>query len=366
MGLSIRRAKWLRRGAVAVPLLAVAAVIAVRAGPGSGRGGIVTRGSDGTLRLRDARYRFIGVNVYSLASSSEGPTGFTCGRDWSDDDVRTLLDEVAAMGCNAIRIDAYQSFTSGGRDFSRIDLILREAGARDIRVILTLENHWDDCTQGGVKDESWYREGYLRPYGSYTRSYREYARGIVRRYRDSPHVLMWQLMNEAESGRGSAFPDPTAIHAFATDMSSVVRAEDGRHLLSLGTGGVNAPGSGGFYYALHHAIEGIDIVEAHDYHDERSPYPADIAAARAVARLLRKPFFVGEVGIRSPPFGRPERARLVTAKLEALWEADIDGVLVWSYRAGDGVGNDFDRTDPLYEAIRAFAGVRTDEAGGGP
>ena len=51
--------------------------------------GIVTA-HGGKLWLDGRRYRFVGMNVYSLASHRAGD-GFQCGPGFSDDDVRRTL-----------------------------------------------------------------------------------------------------------------------------------------------------------------------------------------------------------------------------------------------------------------------------------
>jgi endo-1,4-beta-mannosidase len=265
------------------------------------------------------------------------------------------MREIADMGGNAVRIGAYQSFTAGGRDFSRLDLIMEEGNRNGVRVILTLENQWPDCTEGGYKDADWYRSGYDRPYGAYPLSYREYVARIVRRYRDEPAILMWQLMNEAESRTSMGFEDPSALLAFTTDMAELVRSIDRNHLLSLGTIGIGRDGSGGANYVFLHQVPGIDLAEGHDYHADRLSMSGEVRLSMLVARAIGIPFFIGEVGMDVPPLTREERALLIRDKLENAWNEGVDGILVWSYRAGDGGGKDFDQDDPLVSTLRDFS-----------
>lgn len=320
-------------------------------------GGVVTA-EGAELRLDGRRYRFLGVNVYSLASFPSEDEGFVCGRAHADDAVRATLAEIEAMGCNAVRIDVYQSFTMGDTDFSRVDLILDEAIARGIRVIMTLENQWADCTEGGYKYADWYRTGYRAPYGDYALSFREHVRRIVSRYRDHPGVLMWQLMNEAESRTTLGIDDPEALMGFTADMAALVRSIDRRHPLSLGTIGVTRPGSGGAFYALLHQTPGIDVVEAHDYHADTDAMPREVWLSLLTARAIGRPFFIGEVGMDSPPLTPTQRATLISEKLEAAWHEGVSGVLIWSYRSGDGGNKDFHPDDPLAAALRRFSRTR--------
>ena len=309
---------------------------------------------DGHLYLDGRRFRFVGVNVYSLASFPPNSGKYYCGLAHSDRDVADIMGEVAAMGGNVIRLSVYQAFTEGGTDFSRLDFVIAEAKRHGLRLILTLENQWADCTAGGYKYADWYCDGYRQPYGSYRLSFVECVRLIVGRYREEPTVLMWQLMNEAESRNAWWMAEPEPLRAFAVEMSALIKSLDRRHPVSLGTGEVTRPGSGGGNYCALAGLAGLDVIEAHDYGDERQAWPPAIAWANGIGALVGKPFFIGEVGISSPPFSRQERAELIRAKMEAAWDAGVEGILVWSYRAGDGTNKDFDARDPLAAAIRLF------------
>ena len=309
---------------------------------------------DGRLYLGGERYRFVGVNVYSLASFPPGSGKYYCGRAHSDQDVADIMREVAAMGGNVIRLSAYQAFTEGGTDFSRLDFVIREAGRHGLRLILTLENQWPDCTAGGYKRPGWYRSGYRAPYGGYPLSFVDHVRSIVSRYRDEPAILMWQVMNEAESVTGWGVDAPAELLAFAGNMTALIKSLDRRHPVCLGTNSIDRPGTDRDDFAALADVITVDVIDAHDYDDEDEPLPGDIREEQAIAGLAGKPFFIGEVGIPSPPFSRERRAELTRRKLEAAWRADVDGILIWSYRAGDGTNRDFDSRDPLAETVRRF------------
>ncbi len=309
---------------------------------------------DGQLFLDGQRYRFVGLNVYSLASGPDGSGLFYCGRRHSDADVDAIMNEAAAMGASVIRFSAYQTFTAGGTDFSRIDLLVEQARRHGLKLIPVLENQWPDCTRGGYKYAAWYRSGYRRPYGGYRQSFTDHVRAVVSRYRDEPAILMWQVMNEAESRTVLWEEDGEALFSFAEDIGILVKSLDDRHPLCLGTSGLQRPGSGGEDYRRLAGIGFYDVVEAHDYGAETVPWPEIIRQARADAGEAGKPFIIGEVGVRSPPRSQTERAWLIRAKLEAAWAADVDGIMIWSYRAGDGTDRDFEADDPLVETIRDF------------
>jgi endo-1,4-beta-mannosidase len=303
-------------------------------------------------------YRFLGVNVYSLASHPPGD-GYECGRTFTDEQLHQTFRDLAAMGANAVRLDAYQSFTAGGQDYSRLDRIFRLGRRYGIRLILTLENQWSHCTQGGYKRADWYRNGYQRPYGAYRQSYVEHVVGLVTRYRDEPALLMWQLMNEPESFRANGRPDWTALKRFSDRMIRAIRRIDRRHLICLGSSGVSRWRGGPVWYRIL-LNSGSDIAEAHDYGLPTVAWPPVIRDSWRVAHESRKPFFVGEVGIPlKPPVSQAKRAAQTIAKLKAAWAHGVDGILVWSYDANDGTKRDFDRSDRLYREFQRFARGKT-------
>jgi hypothetical protein len=325
--------------------------------PGFAAEGFVgARGAD--LVASGRRFRFVGANRYDVASFPPGSGKFACNRAYSDDELERLLGElVGTGGVSVLRAWAFQSYTDGARDWSAFDRLVAAAARHRVRLVLTLENEWRDCTEpdpataDGSKGAGWYQGGYLQPLGLDRLSYREYVGAVTWRYREEPTIAFWQLMNEAES------PDADALYAFAADMASVVRFFDPHHLVSLGTIGAGQPGTGGARYAALHALAGIDLVEAHDYGDERTPLPPAIAADLLVAAQLGKPFFIGEAGIDAPPppyaFTFEERAHLFDEKIGAHWQRGTAGFLVWSFYQLEPAtsGWDYAPGDPLAEVL---------------
>ncbi len=295
---------------------------------------------------------FIGVNIYSLASFPEDDR-FGCGRHFSDENVDKIFDELQSIGARVVRIWAFQSFTENGEDFSRLDFLVKRADAHGLKLILTLENQWEDCTNSAYKNADWYREGYKKPYGSYKLSYRDYVGRIVKRYQEEPAVMMWQLMNEAESKTKSGSSDPFSLLSFTIDMSGLIKSIDSDHLVSLGTVGGNHSGTADDAYIYLHAIPTIDVVEAHDYSDKKN---LSFESRRCVAAATRlgKPCFLGEVGLSLDKFSEEERARIIAAKLAAARVQGVAGVIIWSYKADERRGMNFDASDPLFKMIQKF------------
>ena len=351
-----------------IQLLSALLAVALQAGSAGPAGGPapppagLVRMDGANLMLDGRRFRFIGVNIYSLLCGPRAKGDYVCGNPFTDAEVVAALDEVQAMGANAVRVQAYRSHlrdASNPRrlDFSRLDLVVREARARGIRLIVTLENQWWDCTHGGYRFSDWYARGYREPERDYPWSYRDYVAQVVARYRGEPAILAWQLMNEAESKTPKGAEDPEPLIGFVDDMVRLVRRNDPTHLVDLGTGGVECAGSGGPFFALLHVSTGdrevSDLFEVHDYDPEL--FSERIDQARRTAGIVRKPFIIGEMNVR-PRDGESAAARadLVFNKMVSAWAENVDGILLWSYRSDDRYGMAFAAGDPLYYRIRYF------------
>ena len=148
-----------------------------------------------TLWLRDRPYRFIGVNAWGIANSSDCHfSGFGS----HDEALARAFDDLANMRVSVLRLWAFQSFAGeGGTDYSAFDRIVAYAKRSGVRLIFVLENMYSDCSRGGQRNDDWFRSGYASPYGGYALSLPDYAAGLVQHFRDEPDVLAWELIHEA-------------------------------------------------------------------------------------------------------------------------------------------------------------------------
>lgn len=319
---------------------------------------VAQAGADWTIRRDGARltknghlWRMVGGNNYRAAG---GPPALACQSSGTAQGhtahLEALLGQMAKDGLNTLRVWAFQSYTGpGGDDFAALDRLVAAAGKHHVRLIMVLENQWADCTQGGTKPASWYASGYRAPYGAYRRSLPAYASALVRHFRGEATIVAWQLMNESESTDGNA------LFAFARDMSAVVKAADSGALVSLGTLACRQWGTDAANMKRIHALSTIDLVEAHDYGAEADPMPDCISEDMQVARDVRKPFFLGEVGLADNRDPKVRGARLA-AKLRAQFDSGSHGVLVWSVY-GEGSNDKFQVPvgSPIHQALVAEA-----------
>lgn len=260
-------------------------------------GFLTTRGSE--LVLDGEPFRFVGVNRYNLLTVAPS---HVCGDAWSEDELDRWLDEVAAMGGTALRFWAFQPFTDSGNDFERFPYVVQAAEARGIKLVPVLENYYGECGGAGEnKHEAWYREGYRELYGSNAISFVDYIRRIIPRYRDSKTIMMWQIMNEAENraGEDGGCGDFATFNEFARDVSDLIRELDPNHTISLGTLGTGQCGAQGDEYRRLHEHDNINILESHEYGNERAPVSDEIHRNIRVANELDKPFFTARAASRA-------------------------------------------------------------------
>lgn len=372
----------------AMTLLAAGVVLTLGAAGLSGcsaqADAFVTR-SGTSFQVDGAPFRFVGFTLYDAAASDI----YSCapGSRLTDAELADAMRYVHdRAGGTVVRFWAYQTYTAGGTDFSGMDLVIAAARKAGLRVLPVLEDGPGDCSTGqtgvakaAVEGDTWYQQGYKRPYGDARLSYRDYVRVVAAHYRDDPNIAAWMLMNEAETGARNV-GDHTALADFALDVATVVKAVDRHHLVTLGTQANGAPGTSGRDFADIYRQPVLDFTEVHDwarYGSDTEALPgsvegqvpaasspqcqsttAPIACSFAIARELGKPLVVGEAGITATDAAsRARRAGLLHAKMDAAFGAGASGYLVWQLSNGtsDGYGVVPDGRDPLGPVMAGVA-----------
>jgi mannan endo-1,4-beta-mannosidase len=318
--------------------LASAALLCAPAGAASGGSPFVTR--QGThLLLQGKPYRFTGLNIYN--ANSRNNCWYTMG---SGPILGQSLRQMG-RGKEAFRAWFFQflATTDGRRDWAAFDHTLAVARLHGYKVIVTLGNQWGDCEPPtGYKDYTWYQSGYTAPDPSGIVSYRQWVREVVTRYRFSPTILAWQLLNEAEVGAGDGTCPAgggAVLKAWATDVSGLINSIDRNHLVSLGTIGSGQCGASGPEYKDLHSVPTIDLCEFHDYGDPLNPMPGDpfngLALRLQQCKELNKPLFVGETGVIPNDVGGTYEARAAAFdnKFRVQFGAGVVGELAWAWSA---------------------------------
>ena len=376
-------------------MVLICTLVIVRA---AGAGGSVDPHADdfvtrqGTsLMVAGEPFSFVGFNLYDAAAT---PT-YKCAPwpRWTDGQLDHALAYMHShAGAKVLRFWAYQTYTAGGTDWSGVDRVIRLARKNGMRVLPVLEDGPGNCTTGpngqskeSLDGDTWYSQGYRKPYGTAALSYQDYVAAIVRHYRNDPTILGWSMMNEAET-KARASDGSSALVAFAQDISGLIKSIDPHHLVTVGTQSNGAPGGSGQDFAAIYALPDVDFAEVHDwafYGSDTDPLPGSvngqlpaanssscsgrdgtkIACSFAIAtQQLHKPIVVGEAGIAVQGGDLATRATLLGAKIQAAFgKGGASGYLVWQFnKVLDGGGYDVLQTtnDPLVALMKSVAQSR--------
>jgi mannan endo-1,4-beta-mannosidase len=291
------------------------------------------------LTVGSQKLALLGVNRYQLAG---GPMAKLCQyssspqvwEQWAKD----IISQTREMGGNVVRLWAFQGFAGPtGRDFSALDRLVDHAKFQGVRLILTLENQWADCTQGGIKDAAWYSNGYRGHYG-YPLSFPEYLDAIVGHFKGEPAIAIWQVLNE-----GKLFEAPQTMRAFMVAMAQRIKKLDPGHLVSSGGALQCWQGAQGVADFKSYADDSaIDVLDGHDYGEETTPWTSCMDAALTAAKQLGKPLIIGEAGIHSAGKSTAQRSALFASKLKAAAQHGVAGYLLWSLNVRANYADDFD------------------------
>lgn len=304
---------------------------------------VTARGQE--LYFKDNKFRSIGVNRYNLLTRNINGKKTGCANQFSEKDIENMFYELHEMGVTSVRFWLFQSFTKSGEDMSRFDFVIKTADSYGIKLIPVFENHWQDCTEGGVKTSSWYESGYRSPYGKYSLSLKDYIGKIVPWYKNNTTIMMWEILNESRD------VDPKILYNFATDISSYIKLIDPNHLVNLGMMG---EGYSALEYEIISTINTVDVLDYHDYYEDSKPMPGALEGIFNETKKVNKPLIVSESGIKETV---PDRAGLFDAKINAFFIKGGSVYMIWSY-GQSYVTNDgyiFGSSDPVAKVIRKAA-----------
>jgi mannan endo-1,4-beta-mannosidase len=333
---------------------------AAQEGPVTSTTSYVTRNGR-SLLLAGRPYRFVGINAYSLATWWEVNHG--CG-----DQIDDLDGFFSQLRPNSmVRLWAWQGALAVNArtkqlDWTGLDRVVRAAEQQNQKLILSLGSQSGTCDDGHWKDKAWYDGGYRQVHNDFGNgltplSYWDYVRAIVARYKDSPAVAMWELINEPEVSecpagfRGDACmgrqtcPDYDAaarsLRAFFDTVGAEVKRLDPNHLIESGVIGNGQCGNAGEMYRYVHESPFIDVASYHDYTESYTELlPGDewngLETRLDQMAAIDKPLIIGESGVRAnanvPGCMTPAARRdLMKAKMDAQFRAGVAGFLVWNW-----------------------------------
>lgn len=235
----------------------------------------------------------------------------------------------------------------------RIKQLIDRAEKYGHKLLLTLGDgrsgcgHHDGAKNGdgtGKKPE-WYTEGYKK-------EYLPHVRNIVKRFKDSPAVGMWEIINEPGD---ASWQD---IKKFYDTIATEIKQIDANHLVSSGSW---APWA---YNGLEpfqemHTSPYIDVGCIHeydyDYNQSNTIESPHFAVALKAMQSLNKVLIVEETGIESGKNCRTDyetRAKAMKEKINIYLQKGSCAVLIWNLaRKVKGCALNFTPSDPLMSII---------------
>ncbi|KAG2023407.1 CEL4b mannanase [Coprinopsis cinerea AmutBmut pab1-1] len=225
------------------------------------RGFVQTRGR--SFELDGKPFYFVGANSYWLPHLTNQRDVEATFREMRDAGIKVLR----TWGFNAINatelpealasnLTYYQvwdgpkwKLNDGPQGLHRLDNIVETAGKYGIKVIIAFTNNW-----GAYGGSSLYVNWIAGSQGTHdtfytdrriVAEYQRYVRVLVSRYKHSPNIFAWELMNEARC-RGDMQGGPECVAGsdiithWYREQSDFIRSLDRHHLITTG-------GEGHFY-----------------------------------------------------------------------------------------------------------------------
>ncbi|KAI8981294.1 glycoside hydrolase [Trametes punicea] len=240
--------------------LCTAAASVPRKSPKVPNGFVTTRGTN--FELDGKPFSFVGANSYWLplllttddvdrTFQTMQEAGVKVLRTWGFNAINaTELPGAVQSGLTFYQVwnSSQWSLNDGPQGLQRLDNVISTAGKYGIKVILAFTNNWS----GSDLYVNWIA-GAGQPHDVFftdpriVASYQLYVKTIVERYKDSPNIFAWELMNEARClsdtlpAGPSCVPGSNTLLNWYRQQSDFVRSLDPNHLITTG-------GEGQFYW----------------------------------------------------------------------------------------------------------------------
>jgi hypothetical protein len=289
---------------------------------------------------------FVGFNAFGAISACEGSS-------WTDTQMDAYFGALPANGLTRV-------WCFPGTSLADADRLVVAAHSAGQHLILTLDNDFGDCTTGGNKTNTYYQTGYqtaLIPW----------AQGVASRYRSSPAIALYEVINEAGQSRGADnVLSGSTMKAYYQAVASAIKAVDPHHLVGTGDAAEYLYVGGQSGYQTAASAPAIDVLSLHDYESDWID-PAPVLSShwtpcKAAANALAKPIIVGEINDGLSHFTDARaRASSVTTSMRQYLAAGAGAVLVWNWTYTDGSYDpDYSivPTDPMVAAVAGMTALR--------
>ncbi|RDB28597.1 Mannan endo-1,4-beta-mannosidase C [Hypsizygus marmoreus] len=216
------------------------------------KGFVTTRGSN--FEVNGKPFYFVGANSYWLPLLT------------TQEDVENTFEEMQGAGIKVLRtwgfnaingseladaqksgLTYYQIWNStewvlndGPQGLHRLDNVVSTAGKYGIKVILAFTNNWAPSSMStGLEALAKRMTFSILIRESYLHTAKRYVKTIVNRYKASPNIFAWELMNEARClgdlpGGPSCVPGSGTLHTWYKQQADFVRSLDPHHLITTG------------------------------------------------------------------------------------------------------------------------------------
>ncbi|KIK71083.1 glycoside hydrolase family 5 protein [Collybiopsis luxurians FD-317 M1] len=216
-------------------------------------GFVTTNGAE--FELDGKPFRFVGANSYwlpLLITDTDVHSTFAQMRDAGVKVVRTwgfnAINGSELAGALESDLTYYQlwnssewSLNDGPQGLQRLDYVVETAGEYDIKLIVTFTNNWSgsDLYLAWIAGNPTTHDVFFTD-TRIVASYQRYVKTIVERYKNSPNIFAWELMNEARclsdtypSGP-ACVPGTETITKWYQQQSNFVRSLDPFHMITTG------------------------------------------------------------------------------------------------------------------------------------
>ncbi|KJA29159.1 glycoside hydrolase family 5 protein [Hypholoma sublateritium FD-334 SS-4] len=219
---------------------------------------------NGQFQLNGKPFNFVGANSYwlpLLTSTADVDSTFKQMQSQGVKVLRTwgfnAINGSELVGAQQSGLTYYQVWNSaewvlneGPQGLQRLDYVVNTAGKYGIKLIIAFTNNW--VGYGGMELYINWIAGagnthdvfYTNP--QIIASYQRYVTTIVNRYKNSPNVFAWEMMNEARclgdlSAGPNCVPGTELLTKWYNETSNFIRSLDPFHMITTG-------GEGHFYW----------------------------------------------------------------------------------------------------------------------
>jgi hypothetical protein len=281
--------------------------------------------------VRDGKeIRLIGVNATWLTRGSDLP-------EEKEEEVLSFLSKYA----NCVRVWVFP-----GSDLNQLERLLDLGAKYDLLFVITFET-FQEVPEYARFGQTWFEEGYKE-------TYLPFVKETVSRFRNSPQIAFWQLMNEPNPWGWSWGWKSKGVRVFERwikDVSAEIRASDPCHPISIGLIRVDKIGDEvepeKWFKEIHTSTE-ADLVTAH-VHQNGGKTEVDLA------NEIGYPIVFTEVWVERSPNIEKRRYWVLRFAEERL-DRGADGLLLWQFRKpGQEYAWEYEVTEdeiPVWEALR--------------